>query len=77
MLMGIEMTNDTYNTAIALLKERYDKKQVITDSHYAQINKIPMTFYNTGSLRECYDFTEKHLRALQSLGKSKNVGEFT
>ena len=33
MLMGIELTNDNYNTAIALLKESYGKKQVMTDLH--------------------------------------------
>ena len=42
MLMGIELTKDNYNTAIALLKERYGKKQVIIDLHYAQISNIPL-----------------------------------
>ena len=29
MLMGIKLTNDNYNTAISLLKERCGKKQVM------------------------------------------------
>ena len=70
--MGIELTNDNYNTAIALLKEHYGKKQVIIDSHYTQINNISMAPYKTASLREFYDCTEKHLCALQSLGESNN-----
>ena len=61
MLMGIEQTNDNYNTAIALLKERYGKKQVMIDLHYSQINNIPMASYKTASIREFYDCTEKHL----------------
>ena len=72
MLMGIELTNDNYNTTIALLKEHYGKKQVITDSHYALINNIPMASYKTASPREFYDCTEKYLCALQSLGESNN-----
>ena len=72
MLMGIELTNDNYNTAIALLKESYGKKQVMTDLHYVQINNFPMASYKTASLREFYDCTEKHLRALQLLGESNN-----
>ena len=34
MLMSIELADDNYNTAIALLKERYGKKQVMIDLHY-------------------------------------------
>ena len=72
MLMNIEPTSNNYNTAIALLKERYAKKQVMIDLYYAQINNIPMASCNTTSLREFYDCTEKHLGALQSLDKSDN-----
>ena len=72
MLMNIEPTSDNYNTAIALLKERYAKKQVMIDLYYAQINNIPMASCKTASLREFYDCTEKHLGALQSLDKSDN-----
>ena len=72
ILMGIKLTNDNYNTAIALLKEHYGYEQVMIDSHYAQINNIPMVSYKTASLHEIYHCTEKHLRALQSLGESNN-----
>ena len=34
MLMGIELRNDNCNTAIALLKERYGKEQVMINSYY-------------------------------------------
>ena len=54
------------------MKERYGKKQAMIDSHYAQINNIPMASYKTSLLREFYDCAEKHLRALQSLGESSN-----
>ena len=42
------------------------------DLHYRQISNIPMASYNAASLREFYDYTEKHLRALKSLGESNN-----
>ena len=54
MLMGIELTNDNYNNAVALLKERYGKQQVMIDSDYG--------IYKTVFVREFYDCTEKHLR---------------
>ena len=54
MSMSIELTNDNCNTAIALLRERYGKKQVMIDLHYAQINNIGMA----------------HLRAVQSSSES-------
>ena len=72
MLMGIELTNDNYNTTIALLKELYGKKQIMIDLQYVQINNIPMASYKTAWLREFCDCTEKHLRALESLGESNN-----
>ena len=72
MLMGIELTNNNYNTAIALLKERYGKKQVMVDSRYAQINNMAMAFCKTTSIREFCDCTKKHLRALQSLDEPNN-----
>ena len=52
------------------MKKRYGKKQVMINSHYAQINNIPRVSSKTASFR---DFcTEKHLSALQSLGESNN-----
>ena len=72
MLMGIKVTNDNYGTAKALLKERFGKKQVMIDSHYAQINNTPVASFKTASLCEFYDCTEKDLCALQILGEINN-----
>ena len=35
MFLGIELTNNNYNSAVALLKECYGMKQVMIDSHHA------------------------------------------
>ena len=70
--MGIKVTNDNYGTAKTLLKERFGKKQVMIDSHYAQINNTPVASFNTASLCEFYDCTEKDLCALQILGEINN-----
>ena len=72
MSMDIELTNENYNTTIALLKERYGKKQVMIDLRYRQINNIAMVSYKIASFIEFYDCTEKHLHALQSLGEINN-----
>ena len=59
MSMSLELTNDKCNTAIALLKERYQEKQAMIDLHYAQINNILMA----------------HLRAVQSSGESNTEAD--
>ena len=63
---------DNYNIAIEQLKERYGRKQVITDAHYAKLMNLPMATYKVTSLRTFHDTTEKQMRFLQSLGEDDN-----
>ena len=72
VLSGLELTKDNYNVAIELLKERYGRKHIMADAHYAKMMNMPMATYRATSLRTFYDTTEKHLRCLRSLGEDDN-----
>ena len=69
VLSGLELTNENYNVAVEILKERYGRKQFMIDAHYAKMMNMPMATYKAVSLRLFYDSTEKHLRCLRSLGE--------
>ena len=71
VISGLELTQENYNIAINLLKERYGKKQVMIKAHFAKLMNLPMATYKT-LLRTFYDTMEKHLRCLQSLGGDDN-----
>ena len=68
----MEFTQENYNIAINLLKERCGKKQIMIKAHLAKLMNLPMATYKTTSLRTFYDTMEKHLRCLQSLGEDDN-----
>ena len=74
-LAGLDITNDNYDTAIDMLQERYGKLHIIIEAHYSKLANISPPTYNTISLRTFYDTTEKHLRALHSLGQDVNHTE--
>ena len=72
LLSGLELTKDNYEIAVNLLKERYGKKQIMIDAHYAKMMNLPLANHRSYSLRVFYDTTEKHLRCLKSLGEDDN-----
>ena len=72
VISGLELTQENYNIAINLLKERYGKKQIMIKAHFAKLMNLPMATYKATSLRTFYDTMEKHLRCLQSLGEDDN-----
>ena len=72
VLSGLELTNDSYEVAIELLKERYGRKQFMIDAHYAKLANMSPPTYKATSLRTFYDTTEKHLRCLRTLGEDDN-----
>ena len=69
VISGLELTQENYDIAINLLKERYGKKQIMIKAHFAKLMNLPMATYKTTSLRTFYDTIKRHLRCLQSLGE--------
>ena len=72
VISGLELTKDNYYVAIDLLEERYGKKQVMVNAHYAKLINLPVVTFKSASLRLFFDTTEKHLRCLHSLGQNDN-----
>ena len=72
VLSGFELTKGNYYVTVELLKERYGKKQVMINAHYAKMTNLTAATCKAASLRSFYDTTEKHLRCLHSLGEDNN-----
>ena len=51
VISGLELTKDNYYVAIDLLKERYGKKQVMVNAHYAKLINLPVATFKSTSLR--------------------------
>lgn len=63
-----ELMKDNYEIAVDMLDERYGKKHVMIDVHYAKILNLPVATYKSTSLRSLYNITDKHLHCLRSPG---------
>ena len=75
-IVGLDLTNDNYDIAIKLLKERYGKKHILIDTHYAQLINLPIAMNKTLSLKLYFDLTEKHLRVFSALGENIEQKQF-
>ncbi|XP_045206115.2 uncharacterized protein LOC123558301 [Mercenaria mercenaria] len=75
-ISGLALSNDNYSVAIALLQDRYGKKQEIIDLHYSKLMTIVPPTSKTDSLRFFLDTIEKHLRSLEVLRENVNQNMF-
>ena len=64
---GIQLSNENYQVAVELLKERYGDKQAVVTSHYNELINLKPAPNNPKGLRKMYNDVEKHLRSLQAL----------
>ena len=69
-ITGLKTTEANYEVAVTILQERYGKKQLIINAHYAKLKEmlISSTYYE--KLQSTYDSIEKHLRSLEALGEN-------
>ena len=67
---GISLSNDNYNVAIRILKERFGNKQEIVDLHYKALLNVHSASNKAQSLRPFVNEIEKHLRSLEALDQS-------
>lgn len=70
IMQGLSLTEGNYKIAKDLLKNRFGDKNVIINTHYASLRKIPRAENNTKSLRKTLDNVEKHLRCLEVLNEN-------
>ena len=70
---GILLSNENYQVAVELLKERYGDKQVVVTSHYTEMINLKQAPNNPKGLRNLYNEVEKHLRSLKVL--DQDIGQ--
>ena len=78
-ISGFSLTDENYEEAVALLKERYGNKQVLISAHVESLRKLPaaVTINETKKLRAIYDKTEAHVRSLKNIGiATETYGSF-
>ena len=64
---AIQLSNENYQVAVELLKERYGDKQEVVTSHYTELINLKLAPNNPKGLRKMYNYEERHLRSLQAL----------
>lgn len=68
-IQGLTLTNDNYEAAVKILKERFGKRQQIVSAHMDELLKIPNCSNDKShSLRLVYDKISVHTRGLATLG---------
>ena len=69
-IAGLELTNENYDIAVNILKQRFGQRQDILNSHMDALLYINTVHRNAeiSELRKFYDTVETHSRGLQSLG---------
>ena len=69
-IAGFPLTNNNYEQAVNLLKERFGQPSKIINAHMQALLDLPSPCYQLSSLQLFYDSMENHVRGLGSLGKS-------
>ena len=75
-IQGLNLSNENYEVAIGILKERFGNEQEIIDLHYNQMINLYPASNTTSSLRNLLDLLEKHLRSLEVLKQNVNQDVF-
>ena len=75
-ISGLSLTNDNYNEALNLLKNRFGNNQVIISAHMNTLVKLPsVNNEDVKALRKFYDDVESRVRSLSTLGiEMENYG---
>ena len=66
----LALSNENYDVAIRILKDRFGNKQEVVDLHYKKLINIPAPSSKVESLRVFYDSVERHFRSLEVLGQN-------
>ena len=66
-ILGLSLSNENYEVAVSILKDRFGKKQDLVDIHYMQMINLPPATTRTSSLRSLLNNIEKHIRWLAVL----------
>ena len=73
---GIILSNDNYQVAVTLVKERFGDIQTVINAHYTELINLTPAYNNSKSLRSLFDQIERNLRSLQALKQNINQEVF-
>ncbi|XP_068723841.1 uncharacterized protein [Montipora capricornis] len=76
VVTGLALTSANYEKAVELLKRRFGNRQVVISSHMEALTKIPKVASTSEvkRLRSLYDTVESHVRGLESMEISSEIG---
>ena len=66
-ISGLSHSNENYDVAITILRDRFGDTQSVINKHYVELTNIQSATNDTTSLRKLYDDLERHLRRLEAL----------
>ena len=69
-IAGFPLTNNNYEPAVDLLKERFGQPQRIINAHMQALLELSSPTNKLSSIQHFHDSMENHVRGLTSLGKS-------
>lgn len=76
LISGLKVCDSNYSVARDLIHDRYGNKQRSIDAHYSAMMAIPPCISETGSLRNCINTLEVHLRSLEAQGENVSQSIF-
>ena len=66
-ISGLTLSNENYDVAVDILKERFADVQTAVNTHYVELINLPQVTNRTTDLRMIYDKIEQNLRSLEAL----------
>ena len=73
---GLALSNENYDVAVTVLKERFGNNQEVKDLHYHEMINLQPANNNTYNLRFLLDKIQRHLRSLEVLEQDINQDVF-
>lgn len=75
-LSGLSLSNENYELAVHVLKERFGDVHDVVNIHYHKLINMQKAGNTTSSLRTLIDTMERHLRSLEVLKQDINQDMF-
>ena len=71
-ISGISLTSENYQVAVAILKEKFGKKDSIIEMRYAKLQHLSVSSNKFSDIKHTHDNIERVLRQLESQGEQVN-----
>ena len=72
-ITGLPLTEDSYETAFDIIRDRFGKPQLFFSNHMEALLKLPKvsSVHETKKLRDLYDKIEINFRSLKALARHR------